>query len=365
MKIPFLDLKKQYLNIQKEIDIAIKDVIDNSLYVRGKYVSEFENSFAKANKIKYCCSVANGTDGLIIALKSLGIKQNDEVIVPAQTWVSTIGAVINVGATPVIVDVDEYFTIDINEVEKNITPKTIAIIAVNLFGQSCEMKSLLKLCENFNLKLIEDCAQSHFTKYDSKFSGTMSDIGVFSFYPGKNLGAMGDGGAIITNNKNIYEFTKMYSNHGGFVKHEHLIPGVNSRLDGLQAAILNVKLRYIMEWTNKRNKIAKIFSDQLSNLEEIQTPLIRKNTFHSFHQFVIKTKERDQLKEYLKSFGIDTLLHYPKCIPNLPISKPYINNTDTFKNANQNELECLSLPIYPELTDNQINYLIDKIKDFF
>lgn len=365
MRIPFLDLKKQYLNIQNEIDLAIKDVIDNSLYIRGKYVSEFENLFAMENKIKYCSSVANGTDGLIIALKSLEIKQNDEVIVPAQTWVSTIGSVINVGAKPVIVDVDEHFTIDINEVEKKITPKTKAIIAVNLFGQSCEMNSLLKLCKNFKLKLIEDCAQSHFTKYDGKFSGTMSDIGVFSFYPGKNLGAMGDAGAIITNNKNIYEFTKMYSNHGGFVKHEHLIPGVNSRLDGLQAAILKVKLRYIKDWTNKRNAIAKIFSEQLYKVEQIKTPLIRKNTFHSFHQFVIKTKERDQLKEYLKDFGIDTLIHYPKCIPNLPITKPYINSTDSFKNAKQNELECLSLPIYPELTDNQINYLIDKIKGFF
>ena len=365
MKIPFLDLKRQYLNIQKEIDLAIKDVIDNSLYIRGKHVAEFENSFAKENKIKYCCSVANGTDGLIIALKSLELKQNDEVIVPAQTWVSTLGAVINVGATPVIVDVDEYFTIDVNEVKKKITTKTKAIIAVNLFGQSCEMDQLLTLCKNFDLKLIEDCAQSHFTKYNGKFSGTMSDIGVFSFYPGKNLGAMGDAGAIITNNKNIYEFTKMYSNHGGFVKHEHLIPGINSRLDGLQAAILKVKLKYIKDWTNKRNEIANIFSEQLSNVEQIKTPLIRKNTFHSFHQFVIKTKKRDELKEYLKHFGIDSLIHYPKCIPNLPISKPYIKNTDTFKNAYQNELECLSLPIYPELQENHINYLIDTIKGFF
>lgn len=365
MTIPFLDLNKQYINIQKEIDLTIKDVIDNSLFVRGKHVSDFEIFFAKKNKVKYCCSVANGTDGLIIALKSLKIKHNDEVIVPAQTWVSTIGAVINVGATPVIADVDKYFTIDVKEVEKKITPNTKAILAVNLFGQSCDIKYLKKLCKKFNLSLIEDCAQSHFTQYEGKFSGTTSDVGVFSFYPGKNLGAMGDAGAIITNNKSIYEFTKMYSNHGGFIKHEHLIPGVNSRLDGLQAAILNVKLKYIKDWTNKRNEIARIYSEQLSNVEQIKTPLIRKNTFHSFHQFVIKTTKRDELKKHLKQFGIDTLIHYPKCIPNLPISKPFVKNDDIFKNANQNELECLSLPIYPELEENQINYITDSIKGFF
>jgi len=365
MKIKFLNLGRQYLSLKNEIDFAISQVIEKSSFIKGEYVSNFEKEFAKKNNAKQCLSVANCTDALYIALKTLGVSYGDEVILPAHTWISTAEVIVQLGAQPIFVEVDDYFTIDTNKIESKITNKTKCIIAVHLFGQMCDMSELSIICERNDLFLVEDCAQSHFSMYNNTYAGLHGDIGTFSFYPGKNLGAFGDAGAIITNDSRIEERARMFANHGGLKKHEHKIFGINSRMDGIQAAVLSVKLKFILEWNQRRIEIANIYNQHLSLIEEIKLPLVRKSTIHSFHQYVIKTKDRDSLKKFLFDNGIDTLIHYPKALPFIDIFKKNVENKDEFEKSFINQNEMLSLPIYPELNDNEIDYIISSIKKFF
>lgn len=365
MKVNFLDLHKQYLTIKSEIDASISSVISESAYIKGKYVSLFETKFSELNNSKHCVSVANGTDALYIALKSLGVKPGDEIIIPAQTWISTAECVLQLNAKPVFVDVDEYYSIDVSKIKHKISSKTKGIIAVHLFGQMCDLESINNICERHDLFLVEDCAQSHFSKYNDIFAGLHGDLGTFSFYPGKNLGAYGDAGAIITNNADLANYTRMFANHGGLKKHVHEMPGINSRMDGLQAAILLVKMNKIFQWTEDRNKISQKYSKELSKISQIKIPKIRSNSKHSFHQYVIKTPQRDELRIFLKKNGIDTLIHYPVSLPYIPIFNLHLKEKEYFPMAKKNQEECLSLPIYPELLNQEIDYIISIIKIFF
>lgn len=364
--IPFVDLKKQYLSIKKQIDNALSQVIEETAFIGGKYVSEFEKKFEEIYKVNNCISVANGTDSLFIIMKMLGIGLGDEVITVANSWISTSETISLTGAKPVFLDIEkEYYTIDVELIENAINSKTKAILPVHLFGQMCDMDYILEIANKYNLFVIEDCAQSHFSEYNSKKAGTFGIAGSFSFYPGKNLGAYGDAGCIITNDFDFARKCKMFARHGSLKKHDHQIEGVNSRLDGLQAAILNVKLHYISEWTKRRIENAKLYEKYLSNVSEVILPKIRPNTVHSFHLYVIRCKKRNELLRYLKSNGIECAIHYPQILPLLP-AYDYLNyKSDAFPVAYSFQSEILSLPMYPELTEDMISFISKTIFEFY
>ena len=366
MKVPFVDLKSQYFSLKEEIDSTIKDVIENSLFIGGEKVRIFEENFAKKYGVKHCVSVANGTDAIYITLKMLGIGKGDEVITSAHSWISTSETISQTGATPIFVDVEEdFFTLDPNLIKDKITSKTKAIIPVHLYGQMCDMEPILSIANEFGLYVIEDCAQSHFSEYKGIRAGLFGNAGTFSFYPGKNLGAYGDAGCIITNSDELAQKVRMYANHGALKKHKHLIEGVNSRLDGIQAAILNVKLEHIISWTNKRSFNASIYDNELKDITGISIPRVRKDTKHSFHLYVIRVKERDKLKDFLSNKGISTAIHYPTALPLLPAYEylGYVSSDIPITTSNQSQI--LSLPMFPELTKEQIVYIASCIKDFY
>ena len=365
MNIPFVDLKSQYLSIKEEIDNAISSVITETAFIKGKYVKSFEQEYAKLYKVKDCISCANGTDAIYIALKSLGISEGDEVITVSNTWISTAETITQAGAKPVFVDIDEYHNIDTSKIEEKINNKTKAIIAVHLYGLPAKIKEISQLCEKFNLKLIEDCAQSHLAEYEGKLAGTYGDIATFSFFPGKNLGAYGDAGAIITNNDSYADFCRKYSNHGSLIKHQHEIEGINSRLDGLQAAILSVKMKYIEEWTQKRINNAKYYDKLFKNNKHIVTPSVYSGAKHVYHLYVIKCDRRDELKLYLEDKGISVAIHYPSPLPFLEAYEHLNLAESDFPVSKGYQAKILSLPMYPELSMDQIEYVNKTVCAFY
>ncbi len=298
MRVPFVDFNLHIQSIKGEIDQAVQEVFEGGQFIGGKAVEQFESNFSALYSVSNCIGVGNGTDALFISLKMLGVGAGDEVITPAFSWISSAETISVAGAKPVFVNVDiETDTIDINQIEAKITPRTKCIIAVHLYGQAAHATETLKLCKKHNLFLIEDCAQAHLTEEDGKLAGTIGDAGAFSFYPTKNLGAFGDAGCIVTNNDRLADRMRLFANHGGLGRHE--MEGINSRLDSIQAAILTVKTRYISEWTDRRIYLASVYMNLLKDIPEIILPRRRENTRHSYHLFVIKTRRRDQLKEYL------------------------------------------------------------------
>jgi dTDP-4-amino-4,6-dideoxygalactose transaminase len=366
MKIPFVDLKEQYLSIKENIDKAIYNVIDETAFIGGKYVQKFESDFAQKYGIKNCISVANGTDSLYIIMKMLGIGNGDEVITVSNSWISSSETITQVGALVVFVDIDPvYYTINADLIESKITEKTKAIMPVHLYGQMCDMKKILNLAAKYNLYVIEDCAQSHFSEYEGHRAGTFGIAGSFSFYPGKNLGAYGDAGCIITNDDELAEKCRTYARHGAKVKHKHIMEGINSRLDGIQAAILSEKLPHILEWTKKRIQNAVLYTELLKDVPEIVCPVIRENTLHSFHLYVVKASNRNGLIQYLTEKGIETAIHYPTALPNLPAYKYHGSRPNDFPVSSANQEVILSLPMYPELTLDQINYIAKTIIKFY
>lgn len=366
IKVPFNNLKKQYLELKNEIDFVIKDVIDKSLFIRGPYVEKFEEMFAKKIGTNHCVSVGNGTDAIYVAMKAIGIQAGDEVIVPAHSWISTSETVTQAGGKVVFCDTDkDTFTIDPEQIEKNINSRTVGIIPVHLYGQPADMESILKIAKKHNLWIIEDCAQSHLANYKGKMVGSFGDAATFSFYPGKNLGAMGDAGAIITNNNKIAERATMYARHGGLKKGDHQIEGMNSRMDGIQAAILTVKLPHLTSWTNKRRKIAENYSNQLKDIKNLKLPNVAKGREHVWHLYVIKNDDRDELAKYLLKNGVQTVINYPIALPFLPAYKRYKFRTEDFPNAYSNQSKILSLPIYPEIENEKIDFVVEKIIKFF
>ena len=366
MNVPFVDLKMQYQSIKNEIDIAIENVITETAFIGGKYVNQFEKDFATLYGVKHCISCANGTDSLFIIMKMLGIGNGDEVITVANSWISSSETISQTAARPVFVDIDkDFYSINEKLIEEKITAKTKAIMPVHLQGQMCEIEVIKSICDKHNLFLIEDCAQSHLSEYKNIRAGLRGIAASFSFYPGKNLGAYGDAGCIITNDDALAEKCKMYARHGALIKHQHKIEGINSRLDGLQAAILSAKLPHLIKWTNQRITNANYYDEVLKDINEIVTPKLRPNAKHTYHLYVIRAKKRDALANYLKEKGIETAVHYPIPLPMMEAYK-YLNYSEKdFPIANQYKDEILSLPMFPELTKDQMNYVAATIKAFY
>jgi len=371
MKIPFVDLKAQYKSIKNEIDIAIIDIIENTAFIKGKAVKEFELSFADMLGVKHCVGVANGTDALIIAMKALGIGSGDEVIVPANSFIASSEAVTAVGAKVVFVDNHpKTYNINVDLIEEKITSRTKVIIPVHLYGQPADMEFIIELAKKYNLKIIEDSAQAHLAKYQFssgkwKKAGSIGDMATFSFFPGKNLGAYGDAGAIVTNNDDLARIARMYANHGRIAKYDHEFEGLNSRLDGIQAAVLNVKLNYIKEWTDKRRKAATYYSELLKDMPDIIIPKVDAKFLPAWHLYVIRTEKRDLLQSFLKEKDISTGIHYPIALPNLKAYKYLAHKPSDFPIASDYQDKILSLPISPEITNAQIEYVVKNISDFF
>jgi dTDP-4-amino-4,6-dideoxygalactose transaminase len=356
--IPFVDLHGQYLSIKDEIDSVIKAVISSSSFIRGSYVDAFENEFSKLLGIKHTVSCGNGTDSLYIAMKALGVSPGDEVIVPAHSWISTSETVTQAGGKVVFCDTrEDTFTINTDLIESKITNKTVGIIPVHLYGQPADMDDIMTLAKKFNLWVLEDCAQAHLATYRGRKVGTMGTVGSFSFYPGKNLGAMGDAGAIVTNDDQLAQRMMMYCRHGGLVKGEHQIEGINSRMDGLQAGILSVKLPYLEGWNKKRMIVAEKYSKSFSANPSIQIPVTAKNRSHVWHLYVIKSDNRKQLQIKLKDNGVATSINYPIALPFLPAYDYLKKSHSDFPVAYKNQSKILSLPIYPEMLEEDIEYI--------
>jgi dTDP-4-amino-4,6-dideoxygalactose transaminase len=366
MKVPFVDLYSQYQSIQSEIDSAIQTVIQETAFIGGKHVEEFETNFASLYGVKHCIGVANGTDSLYIIMKMLGIGPGDEVITVANSWISSSETISQTGAKPVFVDIEpQYYTIDVAQLEAAITPRTKAIIPVHLQGQMCDMDCIMAIAEKHQIPVIEDCAQSHFSEWNGKRAGTMGIAGSFSFYPGKNLGAYGDAGCIITNSDELATKCKMYARHGALKKHQHEIEGINSRLDGLQAAILKAKLPHILKWTDQRIANAALYSDLFKGNSNVVCPEVRPQTKHTFHLYVIRVAKRAELMQFLKENGVETAIHYPEILPLLPAYQYLEHTANDFPISANYSGHILSLPMYPELTSAQITHVVNTINRFF
>ncbi len=366
MNIPFVDLKAQYQSLKPKMDEAIQGILDNASFIGGKPVTSFEEQFANLYGVKHCISTANGTDSLYIIMRALGIGPGDEVITTAHSWISSSETISQTGAKVVFVDTEPgYYTIDPNLIRSKISEKTKAIMPVHLYGQVCDMDAIRAIAVEYNLQIIEDCAQSHFSEFKGERAGTMGVAGSFSFFPGKNLGAYGDAGGIITNDDELATKCRLFARHGALKKHEHQIEGINSRLDALQAAILSVKLPHILDWINARGEKASYYTEGLKNLESVELPTIRNNSKHSFHLYVIKVDNRDQLQAYLKENGIETGIHYPSSLPLLKAYSDRGYKHSDFPDAYGNSQRILSLPIYPEITKEQQDYVISKLQEFY
>ncbi len=366
MQVPFVDLKLQYQNIKADIDKAISDVIDETAFIGGKYVKEFEQKFAELYGVNHVVACANGTDSLYIIMTMLGIGAGDEVITAANSWISSSETISETGAKPVFVDPDsEYLSMSAEAVANAITENTKAVMAVHLQGQMTDIEAIHELCKEKGIHLIEDSAQAHFSEYNGIRSGVRGIAGSFSFYPGKNLGAYGDAGCIITNDSDFADKCRMFANHGALKKHHHLMEGINSRLDGLQAAILTAKLPYIIEWTEQRIANAALYDQHLAGIDQIITPKVRPNSKHTYHLYMIRAEKRDELTAYLQDKGVATTIHYPHALPNLP-AYDYLNTQPSdFPVATGLESTSLSLPMYPELTEEAIKYVAECIKSFY
>jgi dTDP-4-amino-4,6-dideoxygalactose transaminase len=366
VEIPFNDLKAQYAAIQKEVDEAITSALRDCNFIRGREVKSFEQKFAEIVNAKYCISTGSGTGALFAILKSLGIGLGDEVVTPSFSWISSAETITFCGAKPVFADVDDrYYTIDLSSIQRNFTAKTKAVVVVHLFGQAADIRPIQAWCKKNKLWLIEDCAQAHLTKCGDQYVGTFGDVAAFSFYPTKNLGAYGDAGCVVTDNDTIASHVKRLINHGALDKDDHLIEGMNSRMDTLQAAVLLAKLPYLNAWNQRRIDHANLYKENLAGINEIVLPAVRENTTHTFHLFVIRAKHRDRLKAYLQQQGIQTIIHYPRALHNLPAYQRFSHQPEDFPISNTLQQEVLSLPVNPELKEKEIHYICTKIREFY
>lgn len=366
MQVPFVNLSLQYKSIQHEIDGALQAVFTKSQFIGGDFVRNFEQRFSHALNTKHCIGTGNGTDSLFIILKSLGIGPGDEVITPAFSCIASAEVVSLTGANIVFADVDpNFYTISPADIEKKISPRTKAVIAVHLYGQAAHVTEIKQLCEKHNLFLIEDCAQAHVTQENGKIVGSFGIASAFSFYPTKNLGAYGDAGCILTQNDQLEEKMRRFSNHGVLQRDDHNIEGTNSRLDALQAAVLSVKLNHLPAWNRRKSELAEMYSSQLKNITGLGTPAVREKTVHTFHIYAIRTTQRNELKKFLASKGIETLIHYPTGLPYTQAYQSLQHQPDDFPVTSQLQDEVLSLPLYPELTEKEVTYVTTNILNYF
>ncbi len=363
--VKFLDLKSQYYSIKPEIDKAIQSVIENSAFIGGEYVAQFEGSFSNYIGADYCIGVGNGTDALEIAIESLDMPIGSEIIVPANSFIASSEAITRSGHKVVFVDIDiESYVISIEDLEKHITSKTKAIMAVHLYGHPCDMDELAKIAKEHDLFIIEDCAQAHGAEYKGRKVGSIGDIATFSFYPGKNLGAYGDGGAITTNDNDLAIQCRKIANHGRVAKYDHEFEGRNSRLDGIQAAILSVKLKYLDIWIGKREQVAQQYLQGLASVDSLKLPVKKNWAKQAYHLFVIRTNLRDELKNYLSEKGIHTGIHYPISLPKLK-AYDYSNQANELMFANRSDVSLLSLPIGEHLSKDDVEKVMLSVKQFF
>lgn len=362
MKIPYIDLKRQYKQIGAEIDAAIGSVIKKQSFVLGKELEAFESDFAEYLGCGYVCGVNSGTDGLILALRALGIGQGDEVITPAQSFIATTLAITEVGATPVFVDIDsDTYQIDVKKIEEKITERTKAILPVHFYGAPCEIERVVAIAKTNNLKVVEDACQAHGATLNEKRVGTFGDVGVFSFYPGKNLGAYGDGGAICTNNPDLYDAFTSLRNYGQISKYHHDRIGVNSRLDNLQASVLHVKLKYLDEWNKRRNDIAIAYKEQLS---WAKSQVVLERGTSCYHIFNIEYPKRDALISYLLQYGVQAHIHYPIPIHLQKCYRGLNHKPGDFPHSETHARQTVSLPMFCELENHEINSIVDLINKY-
>lgn len=363
--VPFADLHAQYLSIKSGIDDAIAEVIRTSAFIRGPFVERFEQEFAAVMQAKYCVSCANGTDSLYIAMRALGIQPGDEVIAPAHSWISTTETISQAGGKVVFCDTDaDTFTIDATRIESLITSRTVGIIPVHLYGQPADMGPIMDIARRRSLWVIEDCAQSHLARYKGQQVGTFGNAASFSFYPGKNLGAMGDAGALTTNDAALADRMAMIARHGGLKKGDHQIEGMNSRLDGLQAAVLSVKLPHLKGWTKKRQEIAAEYDRRLPGFSGLSLPAVAPGREHVYHLYVVQHEQRDSLARHLREHGIQTVVNYPIALPFVPAYARLGHTAEDFPNAYLKQSRVLSLPIFPEMAPGQIDAVVDVMASF-
>lgn len=363
MKIMPNRLDRGFYQYQEEFEEKAIEVLRSGWYVLGKEVENFEKEFAAYLGAKHCVGVASGLDALWIAFRILGIGSGDEVIVQGNTYIASVMGITINGATPVFVEPDEYFNIDASKIEEKITEKTRAVLVVHLYGQASNMKPVVDICRKHNLRLVEDCAQSHGAMFDGKMTGTFGDIGCFSFYPSKNLGAFGDAGAIVTNDDRIAEDVRVFRNYGSEKRYYNKVVGTNSRLDEMQAGFLRVKLKHLNELAQEKRTICERYLKQMHN-DRISFPTIREGATHIWHQFVIRTEEREKLIKYLDDRGIGTIIHYP-IPPHLSEAYQYLNLREgSLPITEEYAKTVLSLPLYNGMTEEEQEYVIDKVNHF-
>ena len=356
--IPLVGLFVQYQQIKPEVDLAIKKVINTSAFVGGDEVRAFEEEFASYCEVDHCVGVANGTDAIYLALRALGIGQGDEVITVSHTFIATAEGITLTGATPVFIDIKEdTLLMDPSLLEAAITPRTKAVIPVHLYGQTCEMDEILRVAREHKLKVVEDAAQAHGARWKGKRAGSMGDVGCFSFYPGKNLGAFGDAGGVVSNDKAITDRLRMIANHGSTTKYSHEVEGVNSRLDGLQAAILRIKLRRLDEWNAQRRKHASYYTEQLSN-SPLTPASVHSDAEPVWHLFVVRTNDRRGLQARLSEENIATGIHYPTPLHLQPAYEYLGVQPGTLPVTERIAQEIVSLPMYPELTTADLEAVV-------
>ena len=361
MKIDFLDLKRQEHVLSNKINTAIKRVLKNGHYVLGKEVTDFEAAFASYAGVKYAIGVGSGTEALHLSLVACGIKQGDEVVTAANTCGPTIAAILESGATVVLADVDPgTYCLAADSVGKNITKKTKAIVPVHLYGQAACMDSIIKLSRRYRIPVIEDCAQAHGAKYKDKMAGSMGAAGAFSFYPTKNLGAIGDAGMITTNIKGINDRCKLLRNYGQKTRYRHSLSGFNSRLDEIQAAILKVKLGYLTHWNNKRRAIAQVYNRCIDN-PDVMLPKEHRDSYHVYHLYVIRVKSRRKFQSFLSRRGITSLIHYPIPIHRQEFYRSLYGAKGDFPITDRLSRDIVSLPLYPYLTEKEIGYIVKTV----
>lgn len=356
-------LDRGFYQHQEELEEKALQVLRSGWYILGNEVNEFEKEFATYIGAKYCVGLASGLDALWIAFRALNIGEGDEVIVQGNTYIASVMGITLNGATPVFVEPDEYFNIDASRIEEKITDRTKAVLVVHLYGQASNMKPIVDICKKHDLKLVEDCAQSHGATFDGKTTGTFGDIACFSFYPSKNLGAFGDGGAIVTDDEKLAEFIKIFRNYGSQKRYYNMLVGANSRLDEIQAGFLRVKLKYLDDMTKEKREFSQRYLNELRN-DKIELPRIREKATHIWHQFVIKTPYRDELMDYLNDRNIGTIIHYP--IP------PHLSEAYSYLNVKKGDLpiteeyanSVLSIPLYNGMTKEEQDYVIDAINAF-
>lgn len=356
-------MDRGFYKYQNEFEDKAIEVLRSGWYVLGNEVKSFEEEFASYLGVNHCVGLASGLDALWIAFRLLGIGVGDEVIVQANTYIASVMGITINGATPVFVEPDEYFSIDASAIEEKITDKTKAVLVVHLYGQSADMGAIVDICKKHHLRLVEDCAQSHGSTFNRKMTGTFGDIGCFSFYPSKNLGAFGDGGAIITNDATIAENARIFRNYGSEKRYYNKVVGANSRLDEIQAGLLRVRLTHLDELTEEKKKISERYLREIKN-PKITLPLIRENTSHIWHQFVIRSEERDRLAAYLDQNGVGTIIHYP--IP------PHLSEAYSYLGVQEGSLPItehyaktvLSIPLYNGMTEEEQSYVIDLLNRF-